>query len=143
RLGIAPGYVGQDLAVQLALCCAQAVHELTVRHPLAARRGVDARDPEAAEVALAVAAVAVGVRVRLQQRLLGAPVARVALAAVALGARERRAALLAGVGGALDAAHLRSSSFTRPLSAGATSTGLPRRRLRRALFFSRMWLVIA
>src|ERR1700704_5297509 len=67
------------------------------RGALAAGGGVDARDPQAAEVALAVAPVAVGVGVRLHQRLLGALVVRVRLAAEALRQLERRAALLARV----------------------------------------------
>ena len=75
----------------------QAVHELAVRHALLARGGVDARDPEAAEVALLVAAVAVGVGVGLEQGFLGPLVARLRLAAVALGPLERGAALLARV----------------------------------------------
>src|SRR5919204_839098 len=97
RLGIADCDVRQDLAVELDLRQAQTVHELAVRHALAARRGVDARDPEAAEVALLVAPVAVGVAVGLEQRLLGALVARMRLAAEALGALERRPALLTRV----------------------------------------------
>ena len=75
----------------------QAVHELAVAHALLAGGGVDAHDPEAAEVALPVAAVAVRVGVRLEQSLLGALVAGVRLAAEALGPLERGAALLARV----------------------------------------------
>src|SRR3954447_5920258 len=77
RLGVADGDVREDLAVHLDLGEAQAVHELAVGEALTARGGVDAGDPEAAEVALAVAAVAIRVAVRLEQRLLGALVARV------------------------------------------------------------------
>src|SRR5918992_5745758 len=58
-LGIVHGDVGQHLAVELDARAAQAVHELAVRHALAARGRVDAHDPQPAEVALAVAAVAV------------------------------------------------------------------------------------
>jgi len=75
RLGIADGDVREDLAVHLDLGEAKTVHELAVGQPLAPRRGIDAGDPEAAEVALLVAAVAIGVAVGLEQRLLGAPVA--------------------------------------------------------------------
>src|SRR4051794_33631063 len=60
RLGIADGDVREDLAVHLDLGEAKAVHELAVGQPLATRRGIDAGDPEAAEVALLVAAGAVG-----------------------------------------------------------------------------------
>src|SRR5205085_1593191 len=83
----------------------EAVHELRVGQPVQPRGGVDAGDPETAEVALAVAAVAVGVRLRLHQRFLGAAVVRVRLAAEALRPLEGCAALLARVDGTLDAGH--------------------------------------
>ena len=96
-VGVAHGDVGEHLAVELDAGQLEAVHELRVAHAVLARGGVDARDPQAAEVALAVAPVAVGVGVGLQQRLLGALVVRVRLAAEALRQLERRAALLARV----------------------------------------------
>src|SRR3954466_407810 len=96
-LGVAHGDVGQHLAVELDLRKLQAVHELAVGEALLARRGVDALDPQAAELALAVLAVAVGVGARLEELLLRALVARVLLAAVALGPLEHRPALLARV----------------------------------------------
>src|SRR3954465_13360392 len=111
-LGVADGDVGQHLAVELDLGQAQAVHQLAVAHALLAGGGVDALDPQAAELALAVLAVTVGVRARLEQLLLRALVARVLLAAVPLGPLERRAALLARVYRTLDPAHLPSSSLT-------------------------------
>src|SRR5215204_2709411 len=97
RLGVADGDVREDLAVELDAGLLQAVHELAVRHALLARRGVDANDPETAEVALLVPAVAVRVRVRLEQSLLGALVAGMRLPAEPLGPLERGAALLARV----------------------------------------------
>src|SRR3712207_6433075 len=84
-LGIAHGDVGQDLAVQLDAGELQAVHERAVGHALEARGGVDAGDPQAAEVALAVAAVPVRVGVRLHQGFLRALVVAVGLPAEALG----------------------------------------------------------
>src|SRR4051812_49783565 len=57
-LGVAHGDVGQHLAVELDAGQLEAVHERAVAHAVLARGGVDAGDPEAAEVALAVAAVA-------------------------------------------------------------------------------------
>src|SRR4051794_5216414 len=101
-LWVAHGDVGQHLAVQLDTGQLQAVDERRVRHALGTRGGVDAGDPEAAEVTLAVAAIAVRVRVRLHHRFLGAPVGRVRLAPEALCALEDLAALLAGVDGTLD-----------------------------------------
>src|SRR3954469_10284746 len=142
-LGIAHGDVGQHLAVQLDARQLQAVDERRVRHALGARGGVDARDPEAAEVALAVAAVAVRVGVRLHDRFLGALVGGVRLAAEALCALEHLAALLAGVHGALDAGHRPlppSSLLTTLRSAFEISRSSPISRLRFGDFFSRMWL---
>src|SRR5918998_4649362 len=62
-LGVAHGYVGQNLAVDLDAGLLEAVHELAVGESLLAGGGVDAHDPKAAEVALLVATVPVGVRV--------------------------------------------------------------------------------
>src|SRR4051794_41977565 len=55
-LGVADGDVREDLAVELDAGELEAVHELSVAHAVLPRGGVDARDPQAAEVALAVAA---------------------------------------------------------------------------------------
>src|SRR3954449_11772805 len=96
-LGVADGDVGQHLAVELDLGQAQAVHQLAVAHALLAGGGVDALDPQAAELALAVIVVPVGVGAELEQLLLLAPVARMLLAPVPLGPLEGRAALLARV----------------------------------------------
>src|SRR4051812_10111189 len=81
RLGVADGDVREHLAVELDAGLLQAMHELAVRHALLARRGVDADDPETAEVTLLVAAVAVRVPIRLEQRLLRALVAGMRLPA--------------------------------------------------------------
>src|SRR3954452_18930416 len=143
RLGVAHGDVGQHLAVQLDARQLQAVDERRVRHALGARGGVDARDPEAAEVPLAVAAVAVRVGVRLHDRFLGALVGGVRLAAEALRPLQDLAALLAGVHGALDAGHRPlppSSLLTTLRSAFEISRSSPISRLRFGDFFSRMWL---
>src|SRR4051794_1843970 len=59
-LGVAHGDVGQDLAVEVDAGELQAVDEGAVAHVVLARGGVDAHDPQAAEVALAVAAGAGG-----------------------------------------------------------------------------------
>src|SRR4051795_11795117 len=82
-LGVADGDVREHLAVELDARQLEAVHERPVGQALLARGGVDAGDPQAAEVALAVAAVAVRVRVRLHQRFLRALVIRIRLAAEA------------------------------------------------------------
>src|SRR4051812_44506050 len=145
-LGVADGDVGQHLAVELDAGELQAVDERAVAHAVLARGGVDADDPQAPEVALAVAAVAVRVGVGLHDRFLGPLVVRVGLAAEALRALEGRAALLAGVDGALDPGHFDrapSSFLTRFSSSGLRISGLPRWRFRFGDFFSRMWLVKA
>src|SRR6478609_7064224 len=117
-LGVADGDVGQHLAVELDLGQAQSVHQLAVAHALLAGGGVDALDPQAAELALAVLAVAVGVGARLEQLLLRA--------------LEYGPALLARVYGSLDAAHFPSSSLTRFASCCFRMSGSSRRRRRLA-----------
>src|SRR5207302_2288852 len=54
---VAHGQVSQHLAVDLDSALAKAVHQLVVGQPRPTRRGVDARDPERAHLALAAAAV--------------------------------------------------------------------------------------
>src|SRR3954447_17326723 len=142
-LGVAHGDVGQDLAVQLDAGQCQAVDERAVGHALGTCGGVDAGDPEPAEVTLAVATVAVRVRVRLEHRFLGALVGGVRLPAEALGPLQDLAALLAGVDGTLDAGHRpfpcrsRRARRASPLTSSMSSV---KWRLRLGDFFSRMWL---
>jgi hypothetical protein len=91
RLGLAHGEVGEDLAVDLDAGLAQAVHEARVAgvaQALLARGGVDAADPQAPEVVLLVAAVAVLVVGGVEQRLLGDADALAAQAPEALGALQ-------------------------------------------------------
>src|SRR3954447_25610947 len=97
RLGVAHSDVGQDLPVQLDTGQLHAVHELRVAHAVELGGGVDAGDPQAAEIALAVAAVTVGVSLRLDERFLGPLVIVVRLATEPLGPLEDFAPLLAGV----------------------------------------------
>src|SRR3954453_14851292 len=97
RLGVAHGDVGQHLAVQLDSGQLEPVHELRVAHAVQLGRGVDTGDPQAAEVPLAVAPIAVGIRLRLDQRFLGALVVVVGLAAEPLRPLENLPALLTRV----------------------------------------------
>src|SRR5262249_52009545 len=53
--------IGHDLAVDLDSGLQDAVHELRVGHAMLAGRSIDALDPEPAECALLVAAVAIGI----------------------------------------------------------------------------------
>src|SRR4029450_10955159 len=107
--------------------------------------GVDPYDPQAAEVALAVAPVAVRVGVGLHDRFLGALVVGVRLAAEAPRPLERPLALLARVYRPLDPRHEPSpSSFlTRLASEPSSSLGFLNERLRLGDFFSGMWLANA
>src|SRR5205814_8767887 len=57
RHGIAHGEVGEHLAVDLDAGLAEPIHQAAVRQLMLPRGGVDARDPETAEVRLAAAAV--------------------------------------------------------------------------------------
>src|SRR6202035_3195335 len=143
RVGVADGDVREHLAVQLHAGQGESVHELGVAHTVDPGGRVDARDPQAPEVPLAVAPVAVGVRVGLEQRLLGALVVRVGLPAEALRQLQRGAALLARVDGALDPRHFPtpSSRLTRGASWSERIAGRPSARFFFGDFFSRMWLV--
>ena len=65
RLGLADREVGQHLAVELDARPLQPVDELRIGQAVLAHAGVDALDPQAAEIALLVAPVAIGVAQRL------------------------------------------------------------------------------
>src|SRR5688572_24365141 len=125
------------------------MHQLGVGHPLLPRGGVDAGDPEAAEVALSPAPVAVGVVARALDLLLREAVARVLAAVVALRLLQDLLAPPAPCDCVGGAAHLRpprwppSSFSTRGLSVPEISTGRDILRLRFGDFFSRMWLEYA
>src|ERR1700674_1475100 len=80
--------IGEDLAVHVDPRFLQSRDELAVRHARFAGSGIDARDPERAKLALAVAAVAVGVLPRAHHRLLGDLEYVLAPAAVTLGLVE-------------------------------------------------------
>src|SRR5262245_5113253 len=81
--GVVDRELGQDLAVDLDAGQPQALDETVVRHAVGAGGRVDARDPQLAEVALAVTAVAVGVLHRVEHLLLGLAVEPRTLTAVA------------------------------------------------------------
>jgi len=80
--------IGQNLAVHLDLRLLEAVHEGAVLHAELPGGGVDARDPEAAELTFALPTVAVGVLTGLHHRLLGDPIDVLATTAIALGKGE-------------------------------------------------------
>src|SRR5690606_35580186 len=84
----------------------QTLDEAVVRDAVGAGSGVDALDPQLAEVTLALLAVVVVVDQRVGDLLLGLAVQARALTAVAGGLLEDRPALLVGVDCPLDACHL-------------------------------------
>src|SRR3990167_7201755 len=82
------GEIGHDLAVDLDPGLEDAVHELRVGEAMLAGRGVDALDPQTAERALLVAAVAVGILQALLDLLDAGAERRLGVAAIALGELE-------------------------------------------------------
>ena len=92
----------EDAAVDLDAGEREALDEAVVREAVRTGRGVDALDPEATELALLGAAVAVRVDEGVGDLLLGLAVQARALAAVSGGALEDDPTLLVGVDGPLD-----------------------------------------
>src|SRR5205823_3238925 len=95
----------KHLAVKLDLGRLQAGDELVVREAVRAGARVDPHDPEAAELALLVLAVAVGVAERVLDLLLGVRVRALLDPPIALRLLEDLAALLARVNRSLDPWH--------------------------------------
>ena len=63
--GVANRQIGEHLSIDVDAGQLEAMHELVVRHPLAAGCGVDPGDPKLAHVALAGPPVAIGVLERM------------------------------------------------------------------------------
>ena len=124
-LDLGDGEVGEDLAVDLDAREAEAGHEPAVGRAVLAAGGVDALDPQAAEVALAGAPVAIGVLQAVHHLLVGGAAGTALVAVVALGALERDATLLLGVDGSLHPGHgeLLSSIGVRGGGGGGGSRG--------------------
>src|SRR5262249_4012706 len=89
RPGIVEGERREDLAVDLDAGGPETGHQAAVRQPVGARRGVDADDPQRADVALLLLAVAVGVGEPPLPRLAGLAVRLAAAADVPLGLLHR------------------------------------------------------
>src|SRR5690606_24698174 len=121
---VVDGDVGQDLPIDFDVGAPQAVHEPTVRQAVGARRGVDPRDPERAELPLALTAVAVRVLAGLDDGLLRDPVNLAPRAVVALGFLEDLTMPRLRDDAPLDSGHRWSPSCT------AASYGRPARRAR-------------
>ena len=69
--GLVDGEVGEDFAVELDAFLLHAADELTIADAVLAGSVVDAGDPEGAEVAFAVATVAVGIAEGFDDALFG------------------------------------------------------------------------
>src|SRR5690606_40157075 len=106
RRRVVHGQLGQDLAVDLDVRGLQTLDEAVVRDAVGAGSGVDALDPQLAEVTLALLAVVVVVDQRVGDLLLGLAVEARTLTAVAGSLLEDRPARLVGVDCPLDACHL-------------------------------------
>src|SRR5690606_17305572 len=99
------GDVGQHLAVEGDAGLRQAVHEAAVAQAVDAGRGVDAGDPQRAEIPLLLLAADVGVLQGLGDGLLGNAADRAACVAVALGLVEDLRETAARLHATLDACH--------------------------------------
>src|SRR5579885_810838 len=117
--------VRQNLAVELHPGELEPVHELRIGQAVLARSGIDPLDPQAAKVALAVAAVAIGVAQRLLDPFERDAIGGAAAAAIALGELEHL--LVARMRGdpALDPGHRLSPSYTACRSVPAWRRRVP------------------
>ena len=102
---LARGELGEPLAVELDAGGLEAAHEHAVGEAVLARGGVDADDPQAAEVALLALAADVGVDARLVGRLLRELVELALVLEVALGELAELLALVAANRSTFDARH--------------------------------------
>src|SRR3954471_23569914 len=105
------GEVGQDLAVDLDAGLLDAVHELRIGEAVLAHAGIDALDPQTAEIALLGAAVAIRILQAFFDLLDRDPVIGAGAADIALGHVDDF--LVTGVRGdaALSASHVCCSSL--------------------------------
>src|SRR5699024_2860257 len=92
---VVDGELGEHATVDLDTGGLEALDETVVGHAVGAGAGVDALDPEATEVTLALATVTVAVDQRMEDRFLGLAVQAPARSAVAAGAARAGAALAA------------------------------------------------
>lgn len=105
-LDVLVGHLSEDLAVELDAGELQAVHELGVGDVVHAGGGVDTGDPEAADLTLLVAAIAVLVLEGVLHLLLGVLIGTGCLTVITLCAVKDGTTLLLGVHSALDTCHI-------------------------------------
>src|SRR5688572_32131907 len=98
--------VREDLAIDLDLRERQPVHQAAVREAARTRRGVDARDPQCSELALAHAAIAERVLAGLDDGLLGGAIGLAARVVVTLRLIEDLAVACLGGNASFYSGHL-------------------------------------
>jgi hypothetical protein len=103
--GIGDGQLGQHLAVQAHVGPLEAADQLAVAEAVHAGGGVDPGDPEAAEVTLAAATVAVGIAEGLHDPLVGGAEQAAVAPLEAAGEAKDLVAAFAGDVAPLDAGH--------------------------------------
>src|SRR5690606_28103301 len=141
--------VRQHLAVQGDAGLHQAVDEAAVAHAVDAGRGVDARDPQGAELALLLLAADVGVLQRLRDRLLGDAEDLAASVVVTLRLLEDLLVAPTRLYTTFDSCHFLSPHkygsmrSRRPASSARTWFVCRRLRFRLVAFLVRMWLLLA
>src|SRR5579872_4455071 len=110
--------IGEHLAVDVDRRLLEAIHERAVRKAKLAHRGVDARDPQRAELAFSRSPVAILVLPRLHHRFLRDAIDVVAPAAVALGLLDHLLVPRAGGHATFDSWHgalpTRRAALPRP-----------------------------
>src|SRR4051794_29641155 len=125
--GVADGEVGEHLAVDLDVGQLQPVDQPRVAHAVLPGSGVDALDPELAEVALAGSPVPERVVPGVHELLVGGAEAAALVAVVALRLLEDGPAVLLAVDGALDPCHGALLSVWRGVREGWRSGVVPAR----------------
>ena len=158
---VGDGHLGQTLAVEVDGGFFESADKLGIGHIARARGGVDAGDPQSAEVAFAAAAVAVGVLVGAHDCLFGDAIDIVASPAESARAGNQRFVAAAGGDAAFDSGHGGGSCWgvvikksggqrygarrlMRLASAPVTTaSSVRRRRLRAVDFLVMMWRQLA
>ena len=117
--GIMHGQVGQHLAVDGDIANAQPFDQARIGNAIEPRGGIDARDPEPAEIALAISAVAVCIHERAHHRFVRALVESIIGRAVTFHLREHFLVPPVSSYASLDSCHLllRTPMVSRGLAA--------------------------
>jgi len=110
-LGSIDSHVSQDLAVKLDVESLQAVDETAIAQTVLLGGGLDPDDPEAPEIPLPVAPVAVGVEKGLLHGFLGCPVIVALRSPVALGQLQILGPAGPSLGTSFDSRHLELLPF--------------------------------